>query len=346
MEAFLRQYMWAINLGLLGLGALFSALLVNGVVAVQLAQWTVPTMPSYEVSVRDGGDGAARERSTWVDSLQRRCLFGCPEEVDPNICPEGCPEGEYCEAGQCLPEDFGEEFAEEPGSDVPVATDMNMVLQGVMVAQNPRWSMAMIRDQSQNKTHVAGVGDLISQDPPIEVLEIRRDRVFIDNNGRMEFIRIVDAHVGDPTAGRTSSARSTSGRSQPSTARERAQRAQQREGQAQQLVREQEDNSFVLDRNAIRSQLEDPAALTRQARIMPNYRDGEPNGLRLVGVTPNSFYSELGIRSGDVIHSINGTRITNQRQALELMERMGSESQVTIEVERRGRTQKMEYNIR
>lgn len=343
MEAFLRKYMWAINFGLIGVGALLLALLVNGVLAIQLAKWTVPQLPNYEQEGRLDDDRGGNDRVGWVDGLQRRCLFGCPEEVDPNVCPEGCPEGEFCDAGTCVPEN--EAIAEESGNEVPVATELNMVLDGVMVAQNSRWSMAMIRDQSQNKTHVAGVGDMISLEPPIEVLEIRRDRVFIDHDGRLEFIRIEGAFDGDPSATRaTSSGRTSEAPARTDTSARERQEAQ-RAATARTMVREEDDNSFVIDREAVRTQLQDPAALTRQARIMPNYRDGEPNGLRLVGVTPNSFYSEIGIRSGDVIHSINGTKITNQRQALELMERMSSEDQVTIEVERRGRTQTMEYKI-
>ena len=346
MEAFFRKYMWAVHFGLIGLGALFSALLINGVVAVQLAKYTVPEMPRYQADEGGAGSDLARdERDLWVEGLQRRCLFGCPEQLDPMVCPDGCPEGEICEEGKCVP--MPEEYQEEELSNVPVLTELNMVLQGVMVAQNPRWSMAMIRDQSHNKTHVSGVGDLISVDPPVEVLEIRRDRVFIDNNGRLEFIRMVDAHDGDPTAGRQQAGRSPSASRARTTAAQRNSGRSGREGgDSGRMVVEQNNNSFTVDRAAVREQLEDTAALTRQARIMPNYRDGEPNGLRLVGVTPNSFYSELGIRSGDVIHSVNGTRITNQRQALELLETMGTERQVTIEVERRGRTQKMEYNIR
>lgn len=345
MEAFLRKYMWAINFALIGLGALFSALLINGVVAIQLAKYTVPEMPRYQSpDQRGGSDLRGDEREQWVDGLQRRCLFGCPEELDPNVCPDECGEDEFCEAGVCVA--LTEEFEEGEVSDVPVATELNMVLQGVMVAQNPRWSMAMIRDQSHSKTHVAGVGDLISVEPPVEVLEIRRDRVFIDNNGRLEFIRMADAHDGDPAAARQTQAARGTARASTQQNRPSNTRTERAERQAGSMVVEQNNNSFTIDRNAVRSQLEDPAALTRQARIMPNYRDGEPNGLRLVGVTPNSFYSELGIRSGDVIHSVNGTRINNQRQALELLESMGTQNQVTIEVERRGRTQKMEYNIR
>lgn len=354
MESFLRKYAWAINFGLIGTGALLTALLMNGFVATQLAQFTVPEMPRYHDGdgAGDRSDSSVIDRGSWVDALRGRCLFGCPEEVDPNICPDGCPDGEYCEAGECVPDmQEDEDFTD---SDVPMATELDMKLTGAMVATNPRWSMAMILDNRENKTHVLGVGGLLSEEPLIEILEIRRDRVFIDNNGQLEFIRMEDAHEGDPSRTRGSS---TEARSREASAREvrpirgEAEREAERKRRAAEAEKEsgvsqQGENHYRIDRAAVERQLEDPAALTRQARIMPNYRDGEPNGLRLVGVTPNSFYSQLGIRSGDVIHSVNGNAITNQRQALEMLERMGQGGDVKIEVERRGRTQEMTYEIR
>ncbi|RDV38552.1 PDZ domain-containing protein [Bradymonadaceae bacterium TMQ3] len=348
MEAFFRKYQSVINLGLLGMGSLLSALMVNGFVASQLAPFTVPDAPNYEAMRQQSERQSQRpdRAQSWKADITERCLFGCPEVVDPNVCPEGCGEGEVCEAGQCVPAPEGGEV----GDDVPVASDLNMTLSGVMVASNPRWSMAMIKDGGQNKTMMVGVGDLIAEGA--EVVEIRRDRVFVERNGQLEFIRMEGATSGDPaaTASRPTANNSrTSGEVRsPTVGKSAAVKAEPTNAEATNAasgVERQGPNSFKVDRSMVERQLADPAALTRQARVMPNYRDGEPSGLRMVGVTPSSFYSQMGIRSGDIIQSVNGTPITNQRQALELLEKLRSENNVVIEIERRGRTEKMEYTI-
>lgn len=343
MEAFFRKYQSVINLGLLGVGSLLSALMVNGFVASQLAPFTVPEAPNYEAMRQQSERQSERpdRGQSWKADITERCLFGCPEVVDPNVCPDGCAQGEVCEAGQCVPASEGGEM----GDDVPVASELNMTLSGVMVASNPRWSMALIKAEGQNSTMMVGVGDVIAEGA--EVVEIRRDRVFVERNGQLEFIRMEGATTGDPAADASraavSSSRNPTAMRSPTVGQNAALKAEPTN--AASGVERQGPNSFKVDRSMVERQLSDPAALTRQARVMPNYRDGEPSGLRMVGVTPSSFYSQMGIRSGDIIQSVNGTAITNQRQALELLEKLRSENNVVIEIERRGRTEKMEYTI-
>lgn len=350
METFLRKYNWALNLVMIAAGALLMALLVNGVIASFMAEWTVPQMPSFEERAESDRSAHTQqeERDQWIDTLGGRCLFGCPDEEEIDECPEGCADGEICENGECVPEE--PVVDEQPGMDVPRATELPLKLTGVLEARNPRWSMAMILHEENGETHVAGVGDLLPGDEPVEVLEIRRDRVFIDRDGELEFIRLEDSPYGDP---------------QPVDPRRRAQQEDERRERARQRpdrggeeddeeqeseersgVVQNSDTEFTVDREAVEKQLEDPEALAREARVMPNYRDGEPNGLRLVGVRPDSFYSELGIQSGDVLHSVNGNAIENQRQALEVLEAMGEPGEVSIEVERRGERREMNYQIR
>ena len=343
MEPFLQKYSWAINFALIGLGTLLSALFVNSFVASQLAELTVPKMPPFHVESDRGqvvlDDG---ERDFWVDALAQRCLFGCPEIADPDECPDGCPDGEVCEFGQCVPE----EYEEEEFDDVPRLTELELKLTGVMVAQNPRWSMAMIQNESDRETHVVGVGDTLPLEEPVEVLEIRRDRVFIDNGGRLEFVRLEDSPYGDPEP-EPRAQRPSGGQANDRRARAQRQESEQRQRDDDRSgVVAGGENQYTVDRSRIESALADEEQLSREARVMPNYRDGEPDGLRLVGVRPDSFYSDLGIRSGDVIHSVNGRQLTNQRQALEMLETMRTNKEVTIEIERRGQRQEMEYNIR
>ncbi len=349
MESFLQKYSWAINFGLIAVAALLGALFINGFVAAQLSQFTVPKLPPMTDLEQDRPqvptDDSDRDR--WVDALADRCLFGCPEEVDPDACPEECPEGEVCEYGECVPEEIEDD---QEMDNVPRLTELPLKLTGVLAAQNPRWSIAMIFDEDDQETHMAGVGDFVPHDDPVEVLEIRRDRVFIDNDGRLEFIRLEDSPYGDPQAsssGRQQTDRSDAERRREDRARrDRGSRDESSDDDDRSGVVRQDDNQYTVDRQRIESELEEPEALARQARIMPNYRDGEPDGLRLVGVTSNSFYSDLGIRSGDVIHSVNGNAINSQQEAMRMIESMGEQDQVTIEVERRGQRQEMQYNIR
>jgi general secretion pathway protein C len=103
--------------------------------------------------------------------------------------------------------------------------------------------------------------------------------------------------------------------------------------------------SYKIERAWMNKQLEDIEKLSRQARVIPHYRDGKPQGFKLVGVRPGSVYSHLGIRSGDVLKAVNGDEITSPNKALEMYEKLKSQNNVTLEVERRGRPISLDFNI-
>jgi general secretion pathway protein C len=95
----------------------------------------------------------------------------------------------------------------------------------------------------------------------------------------------------------------------------------------------------------LNEKLNDLESLARQARVIPHYRDGKPQGFKLVGVRPGSLYSHIGIRSGDVLKAVNGDEISSPNKALEMYEKLKNSSNVTLEIERRGRPISLDYKI-
>jgi general secretion pathway protein C len=335
MENFLRKYGWTLVLAMIAIGASLLALTANNVVASQLAPYTVPELPDLKTAQKTTKSPRAPKNKNWDRAIAKLCLFGCPEaEPDPNECVGGCESDERCEQGQCVPiEDQG-----PVDSNVPVLSDLNIKLMGAMVAKRSEHSMALLRDDGSSETLVSGVGDYIADGA--ELIEIRRDRVIIRRNGRLEYIRMDKSIGGDPSATPVSTA--TRATARPTKSKSRPSKLKK----AGESVKKVNENEFEVERSAIEEQLNDKQALARQGRVVPNYKNGKRDGLKLVGISPNSVYSQLGIQSGDVIQSVNGKKITTSQQAMELFDKMRSENKVSIEVERRGQKRRMEYKIR
>ena len=106
------------------------------------------------------------------------------------------------------------------------------------------------------------------------------------------------------------------------------------------------NNRFEIDRKAINDQLSNPELLAKQAQIVPNYKDGKNHGIKLIGVQPSSVYSKIGIQNGDIVLGISGQKIDSQAKALQLLDNMRSQNNVKIEIERRGKTQSIEYTVK
>ncbi|QDG50108.1 PDZ domain-containing protein [Persicimonas caeni] len=341
MENFLRKYGWTVALALIAIGAFLLALMTNNIVASQLAPLTVPKLP--DMSAKQADEPAKRQPTrrrgqNWDRTIASLCLFGCPDTTPKDECEGGCPDGQECQAGQCVPAE------DQPpvDSDVPVLSDLNMKLMGAMVADNPEYSMALIRDDNSSETLVLSPGDLVTNGA--ELVEIRRDRVILKRNGRLEYIRMDKTIGGDPSA-TTASTLDRTPRPTPIKQPPRTRRASTR-GSAGDSIKSVGRDKFEVDRNAINKQIEDKQDLARQGRVVPNYKNGKRDGLKLVGISPNSVYSKLGIQSGDVIHSVNGKEINTSQEAMELFERMRDSGDVTVEIERRGQKRKLNYNIR
>ena len=102
---------------------------------------------------------------------------------------------------------------------------------------------------------------------------------------------------------------------------------------------------FNIDRQMLDEQLTDLTQLGMQARVIPNYRGGKYEGFKLVGVKPGSLYRAIGIRSGDVIKAINGESINSPNKAMELFHQLKTSGEVSLEIERRRKTQTFKYSI-
>ena len=103
---------------------------------------------------------------------------------------------------------------------------------------------------------------------------------------------------------------------------------------------------YSIDRSMIDKQLADLPTLQSQARVVPHYKDNQYQGFKLVGVRPGSLYRAIGIRSGDVITSVNGNKIDSPNKALELFEQLKSSSNIQVEIERRGQAKTLGYTIK
>lgn len=333
MENFLRKYGWALTLALIGVGALLLALTANNFLASQLAPYTVPEMPTLEKPAPR--PVLTANSKNWDRTLSRLCLFGCPDSEPVEECPGGCAPGEQCQNGQCVPEAGG-----GVDSDVPSLSDLDMQLMGSMVSKDPEFSMALIRDASTDATLIMGVGDFIQDQ--IEIVEIRRDRIMLDSGGRVEYLLMNQTLGGAPSAMTTSTLRQPSQASKPPASKSAK---TPRASATNEAVKKIDDTHFEVKREAINEKLKDRKAIASQGRIAPNFKNGKRDGLKLVGLSPDSVYSQLGIQSGDVLQSFNGKQINTTQQAMELLDQLKTSGNVTVEIERRGKKKRMQYKI-
>jgi len=105
-------------------------------------------------------------------------------------------------------------------------------------------------------------------------------------------------------------------------------------------------NEFNIDRGVVDKILENQSELMKQARIVPEQENGKLVGIRLFGVRSDTLLGTLGMENGDRLQTINGFDMTSPEKALEAYARLRTADHLTVQVNRRGSNQNLDYNIK
>lgn len=275
-----------------------------------------------------------------------------PEPGDPELPPEGPPQPGMPQPGMPQPgmeddpppRDFGDRLSKEDWVDPIVRrsifdsskagqetvdsgepsgegrrSDLKVVLLATVVAFPELYSSALIAEEGGSNSHGYGVGDDLVGEATI--FRIEQKKVYIKrNDGSLEFIDMD-----------TSSGRSDSGSGG---------------GDGGSGVAKADDNKFTVERSLIDQYLANPEALAGQVRVTPHKgSDGAIDGYRLSGIRRGSPFEQLGIKNGDIIHSVNGKALTSTSDAMNAYQSLQNESSFSFEITRRSKRQTMDYTV-
>lgn len=345
--AAVAQTRWFRVLAAIALVTFLLATILNQILAAQLAPYTVTKLPEYSAQTTTSSEDADDDTpppSRWSARLDGRCFFGCPSksEEEKNKCPDGCPDGKECKEGECVPVE--DEEPDKPKSDVPVESEIDVKLLGCMVAQDPRYSMALVQGGKSEESYVVSPGDMLPQEA--RVLKIERDRIFIMRDGQKEYIQLAESIGGDPNPVSISKPNPRP-RSAGGDTSDGPQNEDDRGGaKASASVDKKSSKEYTVPKEKLEKKLDNPRDLAQEVRVLPNYENEDREGLKMVGVSPSGIFSELGFESGDVVHSVGGEELTSQKDAMEMLERLRSKESVDVTVERDGERVERQYNLK
>lgn len=83
-----------------------------------------------------------------------------------------------------------------------------------------------------------------------------------------------------------------------------------------------------------------------KARVVPYFKGGQPYGFRVSNLSSDAMIYDLGVRSGDVIRSVNGIPIRTPEDAFTAYQQFQNESSLQVELERNGESTTVTVPIR
>lgn len=208
---------------------------------------------------------------------------------------------------------------ETPGGDLggpPVRTTLPINLIGTLILRDELRSIATIEDRSASQVFPVRVNDEIPAKARIIKIEPRRVIFVNTSSGRREFIELPEESGINPRVTLGGPARPRAGG-----------------GGIEQVA----PNTFSVSRQEVDKQLADLNNILTQARAVPNFENGVPNGFKFFQIVPGSIYSKLGLENGDVVTAVNGQAINDPAKAFELLNQLKESSRIEIQKKRNGR---------
>jgi general secretion pathway protein C len=196
-------------------------------------------------------------------------------------------------------------------------TRLEIKLLGTLLGSSGSWSIASVVELGRQKTSTVMVGGRVQD---ARVLEILRDGVIIDHGGRREIIGM------DPGEG-------VLGPSAPALTQVLT-------------VRPLDEGHYEVSRSELDAALTRIDHIAEQVRIVPAYRDGQPEGFKVFAMRPDSLFSKLGLVNGDVVRRINGFEMNSPANALEVYARLRDATRIDVELERGSSSIRKSYSIR
>jgi len=251
---------------------------------------------------------------------------------------------------------------EETRPVVVPETKLNLKLRGVFASKDPNAARAIIADARGDEDSYR-IG---SEVPGGAVLtEIHPDHVIIKHNGRYETLKLPVEEGQEGGAGsrssmtgssyspagaspmsRTSAMRSSSSGSHTDSASNAGSPGGGGGGNVdiEQLSSSVADNAELLGqyRTAL---LNNPNSVMGLINVGPYEKDGQLVGYRIRPGKDRALLQRFGLRSGDVVTSVNGVPMNNPVKALEVLRDLSSASQITVDIDRNGTPQTFTFQI-
>lgn len=208
-------------------------------------------------------------------------------------------------------------------TEVPEA-DIKVKLLATMVASPEAFSSALIAEESSPDLPSAySIGDMVHDR---KVVSIEDQKVGLEKDGNVEYLLLEggDFMVDAPAPGEEATTEGGEGG-----------------------VTANGENKFTVSRDTFDKYINDLEGISRMGRaLLHRGADGEFDGYRLSAIRRNTLADQLGIKNGDIIHSVNGQPLNSVQAAMGAYNTMRTEQSFCFEISRRGSPTELCYDVR
>jgi general secretion pathway protein C len=219
-----------------------------------------------------------------------------------------------------------------------VKSDLPISLTGTIYGGDPLSGIALVENTTKKTINSFMVGDSLLKD--VTLKEIHKQKIIIDNNGRTEFVELVQEKLSRSRRQKKQAVASTSDSVAP-IATEPPPPSFKEEGF------ERKDRDMTMSQS-YRSKLltADFTKVLQDAKASPNMVDGELKGFVMTRIRKDSIYEKAGLQNDDIVTEVNGVPLTDTAQSIRLLQSLRGESEIEIRIVRGGSPLKFNLNVK
>ncbi len=319
----LRRHGWWANLGFIALTTYFLARAASAVVAGQLQ-----VIPSVDDRVAQPSPGSRAQSSgpLQFSAIAERNLFGLKRESLRPV------EGETAVVEHQV---SGRKFKESELQPCGV----NAVVRATLVADDPEHSIAVILEPLSREPKLYTVGEGHNQVADDAVLvAVRHREVVLRRRDHFELCKGEGETASSiPTISLvpTVNAVGMGPNDEP---------ADPNPSDTTGVVKLSETD-YRVERAEVDRVLANLNEVAMQARVIPSFKNGKPNGFKMMSIKAGSIYAKIGLQNGDVIQKINGFEMNGVDRALEVFAKLREATSLVVDIQRHGDSKTLSYVI-
>jgi general secretion pathway protein C len=216
-----------------------------------------------------------------------------------------------------------------------VRSTLPLQVMATMESVDPDLSFATVYDSENGIAGLYGRGDAIR--PNVTVTGVDQGIVHLRNSTQLEYLQMGEAPP-PPTKAKPADEKDDKDK-EPEKKDDRI-----IDG-AEESINCSSDDACTVDRAFVESLMANPAQLAKQARIVPSQKDGETQGYKLYGIRRGTIPKLLGFKNGDMLKAVNGEELTSVDKAMGLYTKLRRASNLSVTIERKGKSITKEITI-
>jgi len=107
----------------------------------------------------------------------------------------------------------------------------------------------------------------------------------------------------------------------------------------------EKDGIKLINRNLLTTYTKSPEKIWKDIGISENKRNGQLNGFKINYVKRGSDFEKLGLKRGDLLMAINAEKLDNIGAVMSLYKEIDNIENLTLTIERNGKSEDIEYEI-